>query len=334
MKEKSTASNTPEQDQDNGWKEMLDAFFEEFVEFFFLAIHADIDWRRGYESLDKELAQLGREHATGKRIADKLVRVWLKDGRETWLLIHVEIQGRPEKQFNERTYIYNYRIFDKHHCEVVSLVVVTGRGGGGVGTYETGRWGFRLSCKFPVARIAEYRGREAELHAVRNPFALVVLAQLRLLDAKGDPQKRMAAKRELIRGLLRGGRNRAYVIGLLRFLDWVMVLPPELNEQLKYELEKEQKKMPYITTWELMGYERGLSKGTEQGLEQGLEQGEKRLVIRQLQRRCGEIDERLVKRINRLSLEQVEELSDALFDFSSLQDLKRWLREFGKARTQ
>ena len=30
-------------DQDNGWKEMLDGFFEDFVAFFFPHIHADID---------------------------------------------------------------------------------------------------------------------------------------------------------------------------------------------------------------------------------------------------------------------------------------------------
>ncbi|HMV83764.1 MAG TPA: hypothetical protein PKC13_20680 [Blastocatellia bacterium] len=211
MNKPPATDKTPVPEQDNGWKEMLDEFFEEFVEFFFPAIHADIDWQRGYESLDKELPALGREHAVGKRIADKLVRVWLKDGRETWLLIHVEVQGHPEKRFNERTYVYNYRIFDKHHCEVVSLVVVTGRGTANTGCYEVARWGFQLRCTFPVIRLTDYRGREAELAADRNPFALVVLAQLRLLDAKNDPQKKLAAKRELIRNLLRSGRNRSYV---------------------------------------------------------------------------------------------------------------------------
>src|SRR5262245_2874116 len=116
MEQPDAAADQGKTEQDNGWKELLDEFFEEFVKFFFPTVYADVDWQRGYEFLDKELAQLGREHATGKRIADKLVRVWLKNGRETWLLIHLEIQGRPEARFNERTYVYNYRIFDKHHC--------------------------------------------------------------------------------------------------------------------------------------------------------------------------------------------------------------------------
>ncbi|HMV51685.1 MAG TPA: DUF4351 domain-containing protein [Blastocatellia bacterium] len=87
--------------------------------------------------------------------------------------------------------------------------------------------------------------------------------------------------------------------------------------------------MPYVTSWERMGYARGLTEGREEGREEG----EKKLVVRLLQRRFGEVDEKLLRRVNRLSLEQVEQLSDVLFDFTSLQDLKRWLREFGKARS-
>jgi hypothetical protein len=114
MKKPDDLASVVKAGQDKGWKELLDESFKEFVSFFFPAIYADADWQRGYEFLDKELAQLGREHATGKRIADKLVCVWLKDGRETWLLIHLEMLDRPEARFNKQTYIYNHRIFDRH----------------------------------------------------------------------------------------------------------------------------------------------------------------------------------------------------------------------------
>ncbi len=305
-------------DQDNGWKEMLDGFFESFMAFFFSAIHSDIDWARGYEFLDKELAKLGREHAQGKRLADKLVRVWLRDGSETWLLIHIEVQGRPEAQFNQRTYVYNYRIYDRYGCEVVSLVVVTGSRGARVGRYERGRWGCRNVFEFPVVRITGYRGREAELQASRNPFAMVVLTQLKLLETKGDPARKMVAKRELIRSLARRGYARKEIIGLLRFLDWVMVLPVELEQQLQQELEadEEVKKMAYVTSWERMGFARGLET----------------IVLRLLTRRLGELDEKVSARITRLPAEQLQELGEALLDFTGPQDLKRWLR--GRSRTR
>jgi hypothetical protein len=45
-------------DYDSPWKEALDFYFGPFLAFFFADAHADIDWERGYESLDKELHQV------------------------------------------------------------------------------------------------------------------------------------------------------------------------------------------------------------------------------------------------------------------------------------
>ena len=42
-------------DFDSPWKEVLDRYFPAFLDFFFPNIHADIDWSRDYEMLDKEL---------------------------------------------------------------------------------------------------------------------------------------------------------------------------------------------------------------------------------------------------------------------------------------
>jgi len=39
-------------DFDGPWKEALDQYFEAFLAFFFPVAHAEIDWSRGYESLD------------------------------------------------------------------------------------------------------------------------------------------------------------------------------------------------------------------------------------------------------------------------------------------
>src|SRR3989442_10591093 len=115
--------------QDSAWKDMLDEHFEKFIAFFFARIHAEIDWSRGYVFLDKELAKLGRGHALGGKLADKLAKVWLADGNELWVLIHIEVQGQAGEDFNQRVYIYNYKIVDRFEAEVVSLAVVTGHAG-------------------------------------------------------------------------------------------------------------------------------------------------------------------------------------------------------------
>ena len=75
---------------------------------------------------------------------------------------------------------------------------------------------------------------------------------------------------------------------------------------------------------------KGLNKGREEGLEEGLEKGlqqEARLVLRQLRKRVGELDERTQARIEAMSTERLEELGEALLDFSTPDDLAIWLQD-------
>jgi predicted transposase YdaD len=55
--------------------------------------------------------------------------------------------------------------------------------------------------------------------------------------------------------------------------------------------------------------------------------GEKELVLRQLTRRVGTLDESLVQRVRGLSLEELEQLGEALLDFSDVSDLQGWLAD-------
>lgn len=79
------------------------------------------------------------------------------------------------------------------------------------------------------------------------------------------------------------------------------------------------------------GLEQGLEKGLEQGLEKGLEQGSKReaqkLVLGILEHRFSKLSTGLKKRIEQLPLTELEALGLALLDFTSKDDLKKWLAE-------
>ncbi len=86
-------------DKDSAWKEAIETYFRDFVTFFFAQIAEDIDFEKGYEFLDKEFEKVVREAKVGKRYADVLVKVYLKDGQEKWLLIHTEVQGYFEEGF-------------------------------------------------------------------------------------------------------------------------------------------------------------------------------------------------------------------------------------------
>jgi hypothetical protein len=66
-------------DFDSPWKEALDAYFEPFLALLFPEVHRQIDWSRGYESLDKEFQQVVREAELGRRYVDSSSR----SGRRT-----------------------------------------------------------------------------------------------------------------------------------------------------------------------------------------------------------------------------------------------------------
>jgi|GEM_PF-1732026 len=82
----------PHDDYDSPWKNALEEYFEEFMQLFFPPAHADINWHRPIEFLDKELQQVALDAETGRRYADKLAKVWKKSGEPGWVLAHVEAE--------------------------------------------------------------------------------------------------------------------------------------------------------------------------------------------------------------------------------------------------
>ncbi|HHD63118.1 MAG TPA: hypothetical protein ENK96_01865 [Desulfobulbaceae bacterium] len=53
-------------DFDSLWKEVLEAYFEDFLQFFFPVAAGGIDWQAGYRFLDKELQQVTRDAELGR----------------------------------------------------------------------------------------------------------------------------------------------------------------------------------------------------------------------------------------------------------------------------
>lgn len=64
----------------------------------------------------------------------------------------------------------------------------------------------------------------------------------------------------------------------------------------------------------------------QQQRELDIKQREQQLIIRQLNRRVGEIESSLIQKVQELSVEQLEELGEALLDFTSVADLESWLQ--------
>jgi hypothetical protein len=107
------------------------------------------------------------------------------------------------------------------------------------------------------------------------------LAHLQTQATQHDPMERYRWKWRLLRGLYERGFAREDMVALFHFLDWLMRLPVELEQQLWRELqaEEEARKMQYVSSVERIGEQRGL----QQGLD-----FERQLLLRQARRRFGE----------------------------------------------
>jgi hypothetical protein len=255
-------------DLDHPWKDVLDALLEAFLAFFFPTIHAAIDWSRPYEALDKELQQLLSESELGLRVADKLFKVWLQDGQEAWILIHVEIQNQRDPQFAKRMFTYNYRIYDRYDRPVLSLAVLGDEERHWrPDHFEYGMFGCRTGIAFRIAKLCDYAGQVAALEGSPNPFAAVVLAHVKTQETRSDPPSRRAWKFRLITSLYDRGWDGEQVRRLIKFLDWLMELPAELEEELSVELAEfeEERTMPYVSPMERIWEEKGRAKGRIEG---------------------------------------------------------------------
>ncbi len=253
-------------DYDGAWKEALDLYLPAFLAFFYPHIHADVDWSRPYEALDKELQQVSPKAARGRRYVDKLFRVWLKDGEEAWVLIHIEVQLKPERKFPRRMSVYNNRLSDLYNREVTSLAVLADDNPNWRPShYEEGRWGCLSRLDFLPVKLLDYAGREAELEADRNPFAKIVLAHLKAREMRRDGEGRRAWKFRLVRNLYEQGFGADDVRQLFRLIDWLMELPPVLEDQFWQDVGtfREARVMPFISTPERVGIRRGIRQAIE-----------------------------------------------------------------------
>ncbi|CBN56128.1 MULTISPECIES: DUF4351 domain-containing protein [Kamptonema] len=77
---------------------------------------------------------------------------------------------------------------------------------------------------------------------------------------------------------------------------------------------------------ESVTYQDILQQGVQQGVQQGMQRGEVAILQRQISRRFGELEPQLSEQIQRLAIPQLENLGEALLDFSNVADLAAWLQ--------
>jgi hypothetical protein len=162
-----------------------------------------------------------------------------------------------------------------------------------------------------VLKLTDLLDKIPELEASSNRFAAVILAQLSVLVERPDNAKLSDSKTRLCKWLLRKGWKRDDILNLLRFIDWVIKLPEELEEKCRKELEifEEEMKMAYVTSWE------------RHGIQQGIQQGEGTLLLRLLQVKFKNIPDSYRQKIEQANAETLLLWGERILASEDLEDI-------------
>ena len=296
--------NSENLDMDNTWKELIDNLFEFFIAFFFPQFYAIIDWSRNIEFLDKEFQQVVETAQLSSREADKLVKVWYKNGEEAWFLIHIEVQSQWDEQFAQRMFIYNTLIYHRYRKEVISLAILGD---------ENPLWkpdffgynqdGFQMAMQFPVVKLIEFYKNWELLETSNNPFAIAVMVYLITLKTRKSPEDRFRFKLEIAKKLRERGLSHDAIVRIYRFADVFMKLPDLLEKTFVQEYrnyQKEKNMTNIMAPFEEIAYEKGKKEGWEEGREEGILNKSQSDIIEILDYRFGFVSDEVSKKINDL----------------------------------
>ena len=240
--------------------------------FFFPNAQELFDFSQPFQFLDKELEQLFPSNPDdfSPKYADKLVKVFTKEGQERWILIHIEVQGNTDKNFSHRMFQYFYRIYDRYQRPITAFAILTDKNKSfKPNKFETAYLGTSLRYEFNLYKILEQN--EKTLAASDNPFAMIVLTALVALKKdKLSEEELLSQKIALLKRLSAKGFNREKITALIGFLKLYVRFGNSEND-LKFEDELEQTLNRPKATMGIVEFviERERRDAEKKGIEQG-----------------------------------------------------------------
>ncbi|ETR66167.1 MAG: hypothetical protein OMM_13155 [Candidatus Magnetoglobus multicellularis str. Araruama] len=194
-------------------------------------------------------------------------------------MLHIEVQGQPQDIFPDRMFTYATRLRDRYQLMVVSLAILADDDPNWrPSTFTEELWGCKKNFEFPMIKLLDYHDKWEELETSDNPFAVVVIAHLNMLETKNNHEQRLNRKIELTQKLYGMGYSEEKVFALFRFIDWLMVLPDDLTKTFNETISHDHEvlKMKYLTTIEQFALKEARLEAERRGEKRGEKLGEKR----------------------------------------------------------
>ena len=281
----------PYTDHDRLFKELIQKFFEEFIEAFFPSVHMEINFS-SVIFLDQEVftdVTVGE-----KRRIDILAEVNLK-GKDQIIHIHVEPQASYEKDFHERMFIYYSRLYEKHRKPILPIAVFS---------YNDKRDVLeKFTIDVPGLQVIDFRF--LQLHLKKKDWRKYLKsdnpAAAALLSKMGYSKKeRVQVKFEFFRMISRMELDEAKITLLLGFFETYL----KLDEEEEIEL---QEKMEHLQEDEAKFLHRLPNSYFEKGMEEGIERGKQKIAKKLLLKNMPKAD---IADVTELSPEEIEKIAE------------------------
>ena len=308
-------------DHDRLFKELIATFFVEFIQLFFPEIINYLEPNQ-ITFLDKEVFT---DVTEGEKYESDLVAQVQFRGQSSFFLIHLEAQSSSQPEFNRRMFTYFARLHQKFALPVYPIVIFS---------YERPQKEAirQYKIEFPDLKVLEFNYQVVQLNRLHwrdfinqaNPVAAALMAKMKI-----DARDRAKVKAQCLRLLVTLRLDAARMQLISGFVDTYLNLNSseeiEFQQEISTFIQPEQEGVMQITTsWMRRGLEQGLEQGLERGLERGLAR-ERNLIVRLIKRKLGDIDVDIESRIMTLNIDDLERAGEALFDFSTVEDLTNWL---------
>jgi hypothetical protein len=295
---------------DQLFKQLLTTFFLEFLELFFPEILPYLD-RESLQFIDKELFT---DITQGKQKVLDIVALAKFQEQNYSFLIHLENQASNQPDFNQRMFCYFCSLYLKYNFPIYPIVIFS---------YDTPNRPEKdnFVIDFPPYKVIQFNYKVVQLNRLnwrdflkqKNPVAAALMAKMKIKESE-----RVTVKLECLRLLTTLKLDPAKMQLISGFIDNYLRLN-ETEETIfqtqlsTMELKQQEEIMELTTSW------------SEKGLQQGLQQGKASTVLRLLNRRLGSLSPEITSQISALESDKLDELTEALLDFQTPNELIEWL---------
>ncbi|BAY26185.1 hypothetical protein NIES2100_59990 [Calothrix sp. NIES-2100] len=231
-------------------------------------------------------------------------------------ILHLEFQTSPKSTppLDFRMLDYYTRLKRQYWCDIQQVLIFLQATSSEI-AFQTQYVDTNTIHKYRVIRLWE----EDPTPLLANP-ALLPLATLAQSNSPPDLLQQVAAAVDMIEET----DERQNISACVQLLAGLRFDKSLITQLFREDIMQES-----------VIYQDILQKGLQQGLQQGEEQGKKQealqLVLRLVTRRLGAIEPQTEQQIRALAIAQLEDLAEALLDFTSQADLVNYLTNISPA---